>query len=327
MAAAAEPLAAGAGPAWVVGSGGLLGKGVVRELRRRGTNPLTSRVPWEDPVASGEVLANDAARMLADGRPWRLFWCAGAGVIGTSQAELDQEVAVFTAFTDHLTELLARPGAAPGAIFLASSGGGVHAGSPAPPFTETTTVRPISPYGDAKLAIEQALERLGTTTALPTFTGRIANLYGPGQNISKPQGLISQLCRAYLAREPLSIYVSLDTARDYLYVDDAATMIIQGLDRAARYGGQHLKILASQRSISIAGILAELGRVTRRRPQVVLGSSGSARYQAKDIRFRSVVWTDLDDSTRTTLASGIGATLESLRRDQLAGVLTDRRPR
>ena len=64
--------------------------------------------------------------------------------------------------------------------------------------------------------------------------GRIANLYGPGQDPTKAQGLVSQLCRAHLERRPTSIYVSLDTARDYLFVDDAARLVLGATERAAR---------------------------------------------------------------------------------------------
>ena len=62
--------------------------------------------------------------------------------------------------------------------------------------------------------------------------GRIANLYGPGQNLDKPQGLVSQLCAAHLERRPVSIWVSLDTLRDYLYAPDCAQMVLDCLDRA-----------------------------------------------------------------------------------------------
>jgi len=59
--------------------------------------------------------------------------------------------------------------------------------------------------------------------------GRIANLYGPGQNISKPQGIISQICRSYLLGYPLSIYVSLDTLRDYIFAPDCAALVADAL--------------------------------------------------------------------------------------------------
>ena len=67
-------------------------------------------------------------------------------------------------------------------------------------------------------------------TGVPTMIGRITNVYGPGQNLGKAQGLISQLGKAYLLRQPISLYVSLDTTRDYIFVDDCARMIIAAVD-------------------------------------------------------------------------------------------------
>jgi UDP-glucose 4-epimerase len=81
-------------------------------------------------------------------------------------------------------------------------------------------------------------------------------------------------------------------------------------------------VLASQRPTSVAAILAELRRVTRRRPQVILGASPNARYQVRDLRLRSVVWPALDRCTRTTLAAGMAATLESLGHEMRAGRLS-----
>ena len=51
----------------------------------------------------------------------------------------------------------------------------------------------------------------------------------------------------------------------------------------------------------------------------MLGSSGSARYQIRDLRFRSVVWPDLDALVTTTLPSGVFTTMEGVAFDLRAG--------
>ena len=61
--------------------------------------------------------------------------------------------------------------------------------------------------------------------------GRIANLYGPGQGLEKPQGLISQIIRSHLIRTPISIYVPLDTMRDYLFAPDCGELVVDALRR------------------------------------------------------------------------------------------------
>ncbi len=292
--------------AWVVGAGGLLGSAVRRRLLALGREVRTTTVPWEDPAAALTALRADASRLPTSG--WEVYWCAGAGVVGSTAEALDAEVALLA---DFLGAWDVEP-SGPKGLFLASSAGGVYAGSTGAPFTEHTEPAPISPYGHAKLRSEEVATGFAARTGTALLVGRLSNLYGPGQDISKPQGLISQLCRAQLDRQPLSIYVSLDTLRDYLYVDDAAAMAVAGLDQVTDRGVRALKVLASERSTTIASVLGDLRRITRRRPPVVLGTSPGAKYQVHDLRVRSVAWPPSSGMARTPMVAGIAATLDSL---------------
>jgi UDP-glucose 4-epimerase len=299
---------------WVIGYRGLLGSAVVRRLHAAGAPVTTVPVPWHDPDAAVRALDSGAGRLARAGRPWRIAWCAGAGVIGTTEECLQAELEVLEGFLARLPDRFARAGAQPGCLFLASSAGGVYAGSAGAPFTESTTPRPISPYGEAKLAAEGLVDDFSTRSGVPTVVGRIANLYGPGQDISKPQGVISQLCLSHLRRQAISLYVPLDTARDYLFVDDCAAMVLAALEHGAATGGQLTKVLASGQATTLASILGVLKQVTKRSPRVVLGGSQLARFQARDLRFRSVAEPELQSHARTTLAAGIACTTESLAR-------------
>ena len=297
---------------WVVGRRGLLGSAVIRELAFRGGDPVTTRVQWD---GHGSVHALDAfARSLQErDAPWRLIWCAGAGVVATAPAALQQEVDLVQAFFERLADRIsANPSGSPTSIFVASSAGGVYAGSANPPYDENSIPSADSAYGKAKLSIERHAHTFHEHTGVPLLVGRIANLYGPGQDLGKAQGLISRLCLSHITRQPLAIYVPLDSARDYLYVRDCARMMLDGLDQVRRVGGAHMKILASQQSTTIAAILGELRRVSRRKPVVVLGTHPLAHLQSRDLRFRSLVMTGIDRHASTTLATGVAATLESL---------------
>ena len=289
----------------MVGATGLLGSSVCRRLRAQGREVRTAVVPWTDRAGAVDALAR-AAEALPD-RGWEVYWCAGAGVVGTSQEQLDDEVAVLEQFLRRW-----EPSDGTCGLFMASSAGGVYAGSAVAPFTELSAPVPISPYGHAKLRAEDVAREFSERTGVALLVGRISNLYGPGQDISKQQGLISQLCRAQLTRQPLSIYVSLDTMRDYLFVEDAASMIVAGMHAVTERGGSHLKVLASEQSTTIGAILGDLHRITRRRPPVVLGSSPNARFQVRDLRMRSVAWPPTAGLARTPLMAGIAATMASV---------------
>lgn len=299
---------------WVIGAGGLLGRAMVRELERRGVPVLTHRIPWTDPAATGPALVEGFRRLRerAGDRPWRIAWCAGAGVTGTPAQVLAHEVRTVREFFGQVGRGAVPAGSG---LFLASSAGGVYAGAGRAPFSENDLAVAISPYGTAKLECEDAARELAASN-VGVLIGRIANLYGPGQDLTKPQGLVSHICRSQIDGQPLSVYVSLDTTRDYLYVDDCAAMICDGLERLARDrpAVPVTKILASQQGVTIGALLAESRRVFKRAPRVVLGSSPFARLQVRDLRLRSVVWPELDRRSLTPLGVGIRATADDLLR-------------
>lgn len=293
----------------VVGSGGLLGRHVRSALERSGASVRTVSVPWHDPVAARAVLRSELAAFVdssPDGRV-NIAWCAGAGVVSTPADELETEVSLFR---DVLADL--RPALRPTtrlAFFFASSVGGVYAGSVDPPFTELSEPRPLVPYGRAKLAMEEALTAFCAETGSVALLGRITNLYGPGQKLSKPQGLVSQLCLAQLRGTPLPVWVSFDTIRDYLYVGDCAEMVVDALDglhEHVRGAGSNavVKILATGTGVTLSAVIGETNRVFRRRARLRIPGAGTPG-QARDLRVRSVVWPELDKRTQTPFSVGV----------------------
>lgn len=299
-------------PTLLIGSRGLLGAAVLRSIVDDGGIVATASVPWSTTDASGAVREALLAAHERWGSEWDLLWCAGAAVTGAPAEAFAREVETFESCVDMMC---ADDGLRPAQFFLASSAGGVYAGGAEPPYTERSEPVPLSPYGHAKLRLEAIARRLGEHR-VRVLVGRISNLYGPGQDLSKQQGLISTLCHTYLTREPARIYVSLDTLRDYLFVDDCARLIRDAMERLAEEppGTLVIKILASQQSASIAAVLGSCRQVFGPRIPVTLGASPLTRQQARDLRLRSVVWTELDQRVLTTLPEGINRTLTDIRR-------------
>jgi UDP-glucose 4-epimerase len=307
---------------WVIGAGGLLGRSLENALDTPLWHPDVP-IAWSAPGAGATDLRHQAGQFLraARGRPWTVAWCAGAGVTGSSADALELELA---ALRETLDALGAAARGRDGAFFFASSAGGVYAGVGAPPYDESSPVRPLAAYGQAKLDGEALVTAWSQRTGTPALIGRIANLYGPGQNLGKGQGLISQICRTHLTGQPLSIYVSLDTLRDYLFAPDCARLIVAGLARLRQQDSVAgplvvTKILASQRAITIGAVLGEMRRIFKRSPRIVLGASGVAAMQAKDLSLRSRVWPEVDRRALTPLPAGISATAADLQRQLQAG--------
>lgn len=319
------------GTSWILGKGGLLGSAVHAELSRRGRNVWSpdEPLPWNDSPTIEQALTTAASQFSAtvgDGR-WSLYWCAGAGVVGTSEDQLKRESQLFQFFLDSLGERIGRRTGSAGTLFLASSAGGLYAGASPAPFTEETRPRPLSAYGWAKFEQESLAREWAERHGISLLVGRLSNLYGPGQDLSKNQGLITQVCRCTIARQPLILYVPLDTIRDYLFVPDAASMILDGVDdigeEASRTASPvfETKILASQESSTVGGILAEVRRVIKRPISVVMAHSPNARFQVRDLRMKSIVRTDWDRRTKTTVAAGVQSIIDEILRKSMQGQL------
>lgn len=307
----------------VIGGGGLLGRHVRAALERSGSPVRTVTVPWDDPVAARDVLSSAFTSLLdssADGRA-NIAWCAGAGIVATPAEDLESEVRLFRDVLADLRSLL-RPDSRL-AIFFASSAGGVYAGSTHPPFDELSEPRPLVAYGRAKLAMEEALTTFCAETGSVALLGRIANLYGPGQELSKPQGLVSQLCLAHLRGTPLPIWVSFDTIRDYLYVGDCAEMVVDGLHGLrdqVRHAGSNtiVKIMASGAGVTLSAVIGETNRIFKRRAPLRLPGAGAVG-QARDLRFRSTVWPELQRRARTPFSVGVRRTADEIALAYAAG--------
>jgi UDP-glucose 4-epimerase len=176
--------------------------------------------------------------------------------------------------------------------------------------TEATSPCPIAEYGWGHLRREGLLTEFARREpTLRTAVVRFSNLYGPGQRLDKPQGLVSQVSRAIIQRRPVHVYVPLDTVRDYLFAADAGVGLVQVLDRLTQTpasGGPPLvKLLASEEEVSVGGLLALFRQLTRRRVAVVAGISAVGRLQPPRMRFRSEVWVGAGRAQRTPLREGV----------------------
>lgn len=317
---------------WVVGRGGLLGSQVAAHLGHGegggddagSRNALVSwqpegSIPWSDVSSSSAFLDRAASRFAraiaerADAN-WAVLWCAGAGVVGTSAEALDRETGTWRGFLESLGTRLTEAGLRDrrGFVFLASSAGGVHAGCSERPVTERSPARPTSAYGRAKLAQEEALAAWAAARPdVSTLVARISNLYGPGQKMDKPQGLVSHMSRTMIHRQAIHIYVPLDTIRDYVFAGDAGRWIAGWLvrliaERSREEGPKHLtKICAAEEETTIAALIALFRRIAKRNLKIISGIHPVQGQQPLKLQFRSVVWPGEPATTRTTLLDGI----------------------
>jgi UDP-glucose 4-epimerase len=275
--------------AWIIGSGGLLGHAILNAAttRRHQTKiklHQSPRIPWTDEHEAIRVLEEQVARFAValTLEPWIIIWAAGSSIVASTEQDTQSELRVFKALCRAIRDKLAHH---QGIFFVASSAGGVYAGSAGPPFDISTVPVPISPYGQLKLAQEAAAIEICSPTCAVVI-GRFSNLYGPARDKEKQQGLVQKLCEATLTRTALNIYVSMDTLRDYLFTEDAAHLVWDAIDHrtARKKSGAEVIILASGVGTSIAEIIATIQSVTHRRVPLALGSHPSSDRQVIDLR-------------------------------------------
>lgn len=272
----------------VVGHG-LLGKGLLRCSSEADRYPA-GKIAWHEPRQARQQLVDLAASFgrSLDG-PWRLAWCAGAGVVGTSDAQFADEQSYLETFLGSLRTTVAGEGG----VFFASSAGGVFGAGSSGYITEASAESPVSAYGESKLAQERMIADWSTATAVPSLIGRISNLYGPGQNLEKPQGFISQLLRSMLVRRPFRLRASGDTERDFIHVDDAAARIHAWLDSTSEVGITR-KLIVAGRSHTLPRVANVARAVTRIQPKIMYAAAVGTTPQPHHLRFASHVRTDLD---------------------------------
>ena len=99
-----------------------------------------------------------------------------------------------------------------------------------PPFTETDTYEPNSPYSASKAASDHLVRAWHHTYGLPVVTTNCSNNYGPHHF---PEKLIPLTIVNALAGKPLPVYGDGRQVRDWLYVKDHASAI-----RAVLAGGK-----------------------------------------------------------------------------------------
>jgi UDP-glucose 4-epimerase len=121
------------------------------------------------------------------------------------------------------------------AVFASSMA--VYADSPAPtPLPEDAPLRPISPYGVAKLAAEQYWLLMGKHFGLDTTVLRYFNTYGPGQTPTPYVGVITIFVSRLLRGEVPVIFGDGEQRRDFVHVDDivSANLAVLDADTAGR---------------------------------------------------------------------------------------------
>lgn len=117
-------------------------------------------------------------------------------------------------------------------IVFASSGGATYGEPEFAPQTEDHPTRPLSPYGCAKLAIDQYLHYFRVVHGVKSVSLRYGNVYGPRQRKDGEAGVVAIFAGAILDGQTPRINGTGEQTRDYVFVADVvrANMAASELD-------------------------------------------------------------------------------------------------
>lgn len=136
-----------------------------------------------------------------------------------------------------------------GRIVLLSSGGTVYGNPDQFPTPENHPLRPVSEHGVNFALAEQLLAFYGRTHGVEGQTLRLANVYGPGQMADKALGVLAHWLRAIAEGEAVPVIGSIEVARDFVFVEDAARAVVAAIVNGAwpatyNIGSAHTHTLA-----------------------------------------------------------------------------------
>jgi len=104
----------------------------------------------------------------------------------------------------------------------ASTGGAIYGELDYSPADEQHPIRPLSPYGISKHAVEHYLYLYQHLEGLNFTVLRYANVYGPRQNPHGEAGVVAIFGKQMLAGQQATIFGDGTDTRDYVFVGDVA---------------------------------------------------------------------------------------------------------
>ncbi len=149
-----------------------------------------------------------------------------------------------------------------------SSGGTIYGDkSEQTPIVESDFKKPISNYGLSKLIAEKYIEKITQGKHFNSIILRPSNVYGPYQNLVKPQGIIGYAFNSIKNNSKLTLYDQGRVIRDFIFVKDAAKAIEKIIknDKDIQKGETSFFNLGSGKGYSIKQVLEKIEKITNQK--------------------------------------------------------------
>jgi len=124
-------------------------------------------------------------------------------------------------------------------FIFASSGGAGYGEQESFPADESHPIRPVSPYGAAKIAAELYMNFYRAQYGMDYTALRYSNVYGPRQDPHGEAGVVAIFCERLLKEQAVVVNGDGEQTRDYVYVGDVVRANVAALTRG---GGRPVNI-------------------------------------------------------------------------------------
>jgi UDP-glucose 4-epimerase len=187
-----------------------------------------------------------------------------------------------------------------------ASSAAVYGAPKAFPISETSSLRPISPYGASKAASEHYLAAFEANHGVEAISLRLFNVYGPRQTTGQYAGVISIFARRSLKGEPVQIYGDGSQSRDFIFVSDVVDAMVSGLEK--NFKSRVFNIASGQETtiLQLAKNVREISR-TGSRIEFHPPRTGDIIRSVADV---SRARKELGFAAKTTMMDGLSATVE-----------------
>ena len=191
-----------------------------------------ANLPADFDLRQLDIRDPEVRKIVSEVRPDFVFHLAAQISVSVSAREpvMDAEVNVLGAL--NLFEGIRAVEGKTTKVLYVTSGGTAYGEPSVLPADESTPVRPLSPYGASKLAIETYLPVYERLCGLDYSIIRLANIYGPRQDPHGEAGVVAIFARAMLSGKSLTIFGDGNDERDYVYVGDVVDAIVKAAENS-----------------------------------------------------------------------------------------------
>jgi len=220
----------------VTGAAGFIGSHLVDRLllngyRVAGIDDLSSgdlsRLPTSFDLREMDIRDPGARHVISEINPDLIFHLAAQISVAVSAREPQFDADVNVGGTLNILEGMRNITDKHVKLVYITSGGTVYGDPEKIPVDESTTPRPLSPYGASKLAVETYLPIYEKLCDFSYSIIRLGNVYGPRQDPHGEAGVVAIFANAMLEGRSVRIFGDGNDQRDYVFVMDVIDAILR----------------------------------------------------------------------------------------------------